>query len=109
MQIFLESLFINHVFSLQYTCEKNITKYFLSASLGVRFHLKESLVRRKPNFEDKKHVSAVLKNPSNPGAECSRGKVEHTCSYSNTPIINFGFPIKQRKSKLIPIDFFSSA
>gem|GEM_PF-35867 len=74
-----------YVCSPQCTCQnKNIEKYFPSASLGDRFHLKESLGRPKPNVEVKRHVSDASIKPSNLGAELSRDQVVHACSFAHT-------------------------
>jgi hypothetical protein len=57
-------------------------------SLGNRFDLKESLGRRKSNFQNNQYFSASLKNPGNLGAERSRGHAEHTCNFADTHIIS---------------------
>ena len=64
-----------------------ILKYSPLVSLGDHFDLKESLGRRKSNFQNRRYVSASLKNPDNLGAERSRDH-EHTCSFADTHIIS---------------------
>jgi len=67
--------------------KKNPEKYCLLVSLGDRFDLRESLGRRKSNFQNKRYVSASLKNPDNLGVGLSRGH-EHTCNFADTHIIS---------------------
>jgi len=54
---------------------------------GIGFIYKVGFGRRIPKTAEKRYVSAALENPSNPGAERSRGQVEHTCSFADTHII----------------------
>jgi hypothetical protein len=74
---------------LHCTCQnKNTEKYSPLVSHGDYFDLKESLGRRKSNFENNQYVSASLKNPDNLGVGRSRGHAEHTCSFADTHIIS---------------------